>query len=276
MLPDSTLPVIHHAAYETHSGPDYFFDNRLRGGPRILVIQQTRAGSAFLSRPEGSREVPTDHAMLFYHGEHSSYGFPPGAATPYCTAYLCLLGHSAETHFHELVRRFGAVVPLRMESHTGRLFEEAVSTRIHQSFRDRFHQAEMIYRLLLALHRDLAGSAVHLDPAAQLHETIQNHFHRAISIKAHAAEHRISREHLSRLFAAQYGEPPGRLLRRLRLERARLLLESTSLPVAEIASNCGYPDPNVFSRSFRHYHGLPPRLARRQSTRDPHSGMGDV
>ena len=60
------------------------------------------------------------------------------------------------------------------------------------------------------------------------------------------------------LFIAQTGFPPVRYLQRLRLRRARLLLEGTLLSVKEVMALVGYNDASHFSRDFRRQHGASP------------------
>ena len=63
---------------------------------------------------------------------------------------------------------------------------------------------------------------------------------------------------LNRAFQAAYGISPMRLLRELRLTRARRLLESTDKTLDAIAALCGFEDVAYFSRAFRARYGLPP------------------
>jgi AraC-like DNA-binding protein len=68
----------------------------------------------------------------------------------------------------------------------------------------------------------------------------------------------VSRRSLYDLFAAEVG-PIARYVRTVRLERARdLLLAPGSRTVADIAVECGIPDPAHFSRLFRRAYGVPP------------------
>ncbi|BDI30506.1 hypothetical protein CCAX7_25570 [Capsulimonas corticalis] len=63
---------------------------------------------------------------------------------------------------------------------------------------------------------------------------------------------------LNRAFRQAYGVSPMRLLRRLRLEHARRLLETTDHTLETIALQCGFEDTAYFSRAFRAACGLPP------------------
>ena len=49
-----------------------------------------------------------------------------------------------------------------------------------------------------------------------------------------------------------------------RMSRARQLLDSTTLGIAEVAREVGYDDPLYFSRQFRRTHGMSPRDYRGQ------------
>ncbi|GAA1269757.1 DJ-1/PfpI family protein [Sphaerisporangium rubeum] len=82
-----------------------------------------------------------------------------------------------------------------------------------------------------------------------------------------AAAAGVSERHLTRLFLKHLGLPPGRYVRRARTEAAAHLLASTSLPMATIASRCGFGTAETLRQAFVDRYGLPPsryRLA--QST----------
>jgi transcriptional regulator GlxA family with amidase domain len=66
----------------------------------------------------------------------------------------------------------------------------------------------------------------------------------------------ISERTLLRRFREGLGTSPDQYLRQLRIERAKLLLESSELSVDEIASRCGYDDSTAFRKSFRSVTGL--------------------
>ena len=64
--------------------------------------------------------------------------------------------------------------------------------------------------------------------------------------------------YFDRVFRAAYGVAPMRMLRDLRLERARQLLETTDDTLESIAQACGLGDGAAFSRAFRARYGLAP------------------
>ena len=73
-----------------------------------------------------------------------------------------------------------------------------------------------------------------------------------------AAAANLSPSRFRHLFTTQTGLPPSQFLRRMRLRRAHLLLESTFLSVKEVMALVGYNDPSHFSRDFKQFHNLLP------------------
>jgi len=102
---------------------------------------------------------------------------------------------------------------------------------------------------------------------------IVNYMHlemaRALSIRELSALVNLSPSRFRALFAAQIGAPPLRYLQRLRLRRARLLVERTFLSVKEVMVLVGYSDPSHFARDFHREHGSPPSAFRREGAATP-------
>ena len=55
---------------------------------------------------------------------------------------------------------------------------------------------------------------------------------------------------LLRHFASSHQQSPWQYLQGLRMSRARVLLETTYLPVDQLAQACGYTDAGTFRRQF--------------------------
>jgi len=72
----------------------------------------------------------------------------------------------------------------------------------------------------------------------------------------------LSRNYFTMRFRERFGRTPQSYLLHLRIEKARLLLISTNLPVKEIAFECGLPDPNHFNKQFRMIVGQSPSAYR--------------
>ena len=69
----------------------------------------------------------------------------------------------------------------------------------------------------------------------------------------------ISPNHLSTVFAQETGENFIEYLTRIRLDRAKQLLKTTTMKSADIANETGFNDPHYFSHIFKKNTGLSPR-----------------
>ncbi|MFI6603677.1 helix-turn-helix transcriptional regulator [Nonomuraea sp. NPDC050536] len=81
-----------------------------------------------------------------------------------------------------------------------------------------------------------------------------------------AATVRLSPPHFAELFRTEIGETPGRYRTRLRMERARLLLTETDLPITTIATDLGYSSSQHFATAFRRETGTTPSRHRHKVT----------
>ncbi|HMB93879.1 MAG TPA: two-component regulator propeller domain-containing protein, partial [Rhodothermales bacterium] len=107
-----------------------------------------------------------------------------------------------------------------------------------------------------------AGIAVASEEAAFLERilaVIEDHLgDSTFNVEMLAAEMGLSSRQLTRRVRAVTGEAPGRLIRRLRLERATYLLEAHVSTIAEVAYAVGFQDADHFSKQFRRVYGVPP------------------
>lgn len=102
---------------------------------------------------------------------------------------------------------------------------------------------------------------------AKLLETIENmrrHFEHPLPIPELARMVLISERELERLFRKHLGTSPLAFYRRLRLEKAQLLLQQTSFSITNIAIRCGFGSTSHFSRSFHRHFGYSPRTERKR------------
>jgi AraC family transcriptional regulator len=77
----------------------------------------------------------------------------------------------------------------------------------------------------------------------------------------------LSRQYFTKAFKAATGVTPHRWLQQYRVEMAMQLLGTTTLPIAEIAIECGFADQSHFTRVFSRLAGSSPRIWRKQAAR---------
>ncbi|MDD6485134.1 MAG: AraC family transcriptional regulator [Clostridiales bacterium] len=87
---------------------------------------------------------------------------------------------------------------------------------------------------------------------------ISNHFCEDINLEKCASNCCLSVSRYTHLFKEKIGISPYKLIVRLRIEKAKKLLENTSASVTEISEDVGFLDPAYFSRFFKDKNGLSP------------------
>ncbi|MFF4104232.1 GlxA family transcriptional regulator [Streptomyces sp. NPDC001903] len=95
----------------------------------------------------------------------------------------------------------------------------------------------------------------------------REHLHEPLPVTELARRAMMSKRSFARRFTAATGTTPHAWLRSLRLGRAEELLETTDLPVEEIARLVGYGSAAVLREQFVRRRGVPPRAYRRAFTR---------
>ena len=160
-------------------------------------------------------------------------------------------GHDSVSDFrmvHSLLVRTLEVVfdGLIAESHA--LFKAVLAELRVQSHGERRHTADL--RAKLAIQ--------------SMVEEIMQHPHLYRSVPELAAEIGLSRAQFARVFERFVGTPPGEYMIHARVERAKMLLATTSRSLASIAERVGYRDVYFFSRQFKQQAGIPPGAYRKR------------
>lgn len=91
---------------------------------------------------------------------------------------------------------------------------------------------------------------------------ITTRYHEPLVLADIADTAKLSPPYFNTLFSRLVGVPPIRFLESLRMRKARELLASGEMPVAQIAATVGYADANYFSRAFRRRVGVSPSIYR--------------
>jgi len=110
------------------------------------------------------------------------------------------------------------------------------------------------------------------------HMYLEGNADRVVRISELADLTSFSSWYFSKAFHALYDESPQTLSVRLRLERAALLLRTTSMMVGEVAAATGFDNCCSFARAFKNHHGTPAsryriaeRVARSRSANEAHA-----
>ena len=103
------------------------------------------------------------------------------------------------------------------------------------------------------------------DIMQELEEYIRKHMTEPVTASVLAEEFGLVAPYLSKLFKEYSGYSPAQYIQKMRIERARALLESErNLLAKDIAEMVGYPNPLYFSKVFKKNVGVYPSEYRRQ------------
>lgn len=77
-----------------------------------------------------------------------------------------------------------------------------------------------------------------------------------------AREVGVSPSHLRRLFRQARGQSPKRAFLEIRMEMARVRVESGAMTLSGISDYLGFSEPSAFSRAYKRHFGVSPRKNR--------------
>ena len=98
---------------------------------------------------------------------------------------------------------------------------------------------------------------------------LQEHLAEEISLSVLAEQFHLSPQYISQLFKSEIGVNFLAYLTNIRMEKAKKLLLSTSLSIAEVAEQSGYGDYRVFTKVFKKSEGVTPSQYRRDFLETP-------
>jgi len=87
---------------------------------------------------------------------------------------------------------------------------------------------------------------------------IDNHYFENIKISMFTDKYFLSREYLMKLFKGQFGYGIHEYVQKVRMDKAKNLLNDPGLKIQDISEMLGYKDKNYFSKAFRNYYECSP------------------
>ncbi|MEK3723143.1 response regulator transcription factor [Paenibacillus sp. FSL H8-0034] len=100
---------------------------------------------------------------------------------------------------------------------------------------------------------------------ADIKDYLDTHFYEDISLTFLAEQFHFSPQYISKKFKDTYHTTVVSYLTDLKMERAKALLEGTTLSIADIANQLGYDDENYFSKVFKKQVGVSPFPYRKEN-----------
>jgi len=227
------------------------------------LIHYTLAGSGWLRTDREETVLKPGQVWISPEGAAQEYG---------------LKGKSWEILWFDLqdqspwsvIKDFGTCI---RESVLGRRFKHILDSTLWETQTSGLHADRIIQLLsesiLLYLERelDIQYDSTNHTLVSQLHllfSKVRAQVQHPWSVEqlAHESKLFISPEHFGRLCVQHLGISPMRMVAQLRMEKARELLRSTSIPIKGVAEQVGYQNYFAFLTAFKRCNGQSPRQFR--------------
>ena len=256
------------AGIEMATGPAYSWNGRKRGLTPVVVIQHTLAGAGALTYEGRPLRVGPGETMVVAIPHDHRYFVPPRASWRFF--YLVLTGQEALRLANGVIATGGPV--LRLSPRALDRLAETVMALLGGRATTPGEASALAYAAAMALVDDVSGP-----PAAEGAQALPDWFARvtthidgdlggSLTVDELATVAGLSRAHFVRQFARLAGAPPSDYVFRARMARAARLLQSSPLPIGDIATALGFADANYFAKAFRRAFDVSP-------TEFKHSGL---
>jgi len=114
-------------------------------------------------------------------------------------------------------------------------------------------------------HSEMLKLAPKSDRIQQALEHARRNLSQALSVEELAEAASLSPRQFSRVFTAETGQSPAKAVEGLRLEAARLMIESSRHPLEVVAQETGFRDRRHMREAFMRGFGIPPQAVRREA-----------
>jgi transcriptional regulator GlxA family with amidase domain len=134
--------------------------------------------------------------------------------------------------------------------------------------------ARMVAKIMVVYHRRAGGQSQHsslleLEPKSDRIQSVltyaKRHLDAPLTVEQLAEVARLSPRQFSRAFTAETGQSPAKAVENLRVEAARLAIETGRHNVDEIAQMTGFGERERMRRAFLRTIGQPPQVLRRNA-----------
>jgi transcriptional regulator GlxA family with amidase domain len=144
--------------------------------------------------------------------------------------------------------------------------------------------ARLVAKKMVVYHRRAGGQSqysalLELQPRSDRIQSAltyaKEHLKNELSVEELAEAVHLSPRQFSRAFRAETGQTPAKAVENLRLEAARLMLESGRHPIDIVARDTGFGDRDRMRRAFLRVFGQPPQEIRRTVARGRQTDLAE-
>lgn len=241
-----------------HAGPGFFTD---REGKEEYYLLYTQSGTGVLRHLGQTLLLRPHHAILIYCREPHFYAT---RESPWDHYWLHFNGPAAQTYY-DLVNEDGISDVYIEDAQAFRhLLKETLNCSDvldrRQSVLSAMYVTQLLSMMVVGRHTLPPDGlqAHHQEKLDQAISHLQEHFHEQVRLEDLAAVAHLSVSHFMRIFKQYTGMAPHAYLINYRVNQAKKILRSTTIPISDVAFQVGFQDESNFSRTFRRIAGTTP------------------
>lgn len=250
-----------------HQGLQYSTWRPKGSGDWLLIF--TVGGAGKILHQSGALSTAIGDALLYEPGTRQDYRTDPGNG-----AWALHWAHFLpRAHWEPWLREFPRPAPgirlLALPDGEARRQVERALKRMLGAWRGTLFNREDFAMAALESALLWMRTVLSRDPWPGLDPRIresmrhmEQHLESPLSLGALARSSNLSVSRFAHLFRQETGTTPQRFQESLRMNKARQLLENTSMRISEVAAETGYDDPLYFSNRFKRWSGHSPSAYR--------------
>lgn len=252
-----TMPTS--AGYEMRENTHYSWDGRLRGNTPFTVLQHTISGQGSLRYENREMKIHAGETFLVMVPHNHRYWLADGDRWEYF--WISMNGIEA-LRLHEMVLNLHGPV-LKLKASTIDALANCTLRLMNKEMESPGAASAIAYEAAMYLLDDVFGPSDRVlkeqNSVTRTMEYIARNLASELDVEVLAQVAGLSRAHFSRSFALMTGMPPAEFVQQQRMRRAaRLLTANRDMSIKEIATLCGMPENNYFSKVFRKTFGVSP------------------
>jgi len=240
---------------------DYFCKNRIRDDYLLFRINQ---GKCWCREGKQTQIAAEGSWCLYRPGIIHAYRNLP--CTGLSIAWIHFSGKTADNIFNKFDFFSRAHLGFFLNSQTAQsILGKIIALQKNQSLAGEITRNCLLAELLAEICTAYCDQKTNIDFITRSVDFIHENYKNKISLAEIAETTGVSKFHFTRVFRYATGYPPMIFLNRVRLQKARELLEQSDIKIKEIANLSGFQDELYFTRFFKKHTGKSPTAWRKKN-----------
>ncbi|GGG68006.1 AraC family transcriptional regulator [Paenibacillus radicis (ex Gao et al. 2016)] len=179
--------------------------------------------------------------------------------------FSATVGNSDVFQWLDVPYCYDSLDPAIMKELFGQLSEANMQSSVTARLKEKSVLLDILSRIIeLEPIHILQNKTDEMERLSVIQQYIENHLHEEVTVERMAAVLHLHPNYFIKYFKRHFGIPPLRYMNLKRMDKAKLMLQTTSSSIKEIALSTGFDDANYFSKIFRKEVGYSPSEYRSQ------------